>query len=119
MSKFKLEGKTAIVTGGAGGIGTHISMTYAEAGANEVINLAADPAHKKQLTRMRNALSVWIADTGDKGQFPRSESSLREVIERYLRTGSRDPSSIDKPGRIFRQRRFAKGGRIWLGYLRA
>jgi len=37
MSKFRIDGKTAIVTGGAGGIGTHIAMTYAEAGANVVI----------------------------------------------------------------------------------
>ncbi len=37
MSKLTLDGRTAIVTGGAGGIGTHIAATYAEAGANVVI----------------------------------------------------------------------------------
>lgn len=37
MSKFELHGKTAIVTGGAGGIGTCIAMAYAEAGANVVV----------------------------------------------------------------------------------
>ena len=37
MSKFRLENRVAIVTGGAGGIGTHIAMTYAKAGASVVI----------------------------------------------------------------------------------
>ena len=37
MSKFELHGKTAIVTGGAGGIGTCIAMEYARAGANVVV----------------------------------------------------------------------------------
>lgn len=37
MSKFKLKDKVAIVTGGAGGIGTAISMEYARAGAKVVI----------------------------------------------------------------------------------
>jgi NAD(P)-dependent dehydrogenase (short-subunit alcohol dehydrogenase family) len=37
MSKFGLEGKTAIVTGGAGGIGSCIALEYARAGANVVV----------------------------------------------------------------------------------
>ena len=37
MSKFELKDKVAVVTGGAGGIGTAISATYADAGAKVVI----------------------------------------------------------------------------------
>lgn len=37
MSVFNLQGKTAIVTGGAGGIGIHIAREYARAGAHVVI----------------------------------------------------------------------------------
>jgi len=37
MSRFTLEERVAIVTGGAGGIGTHIAMTYAKAGASVVV----------------------------------------------------------------------------------
>ena len=33
----ELQGKVAIVTGGAGGIGTHISKTFAAAGARVVV----------------------------------------------------------------------------------
>ncbi len=37
MSLFDLTGKTAIVTGGAGGIGVHIALGYARAGAKVVV----------------------------------------------------------------------------------
>lgn len=37
MSKFELRDKIAIVTGGAGGIGTCIALEYARAGANVVV----------------------------------------------------------------------------------
>jgi len=37
MSKFQLQDKIAIVTGGAGGIGTCIAVEYARAGANVVV----------------------------------------------------------------------------------
>ena len=37
MSDYELENKVAIVTGGAGGIGTHISLEYARAGAAVVV----------------------------------------------------------------------------------
>ena len=37
LDLFKLEGKTAIVTGGARGLGAQIAKGYVEAGANVVI----------------------------------------------------------------------------------
>ncbi|MCS7315262.1 MAG: sulfatase [Bryobacterales bacterium] len=37
---------------------------------HEVRNLAADPAHRKTLERMRSLLEEWIRRTGDQGQFP-------------------------------------------------
>ena len=37
MSRFSLEGKTAIITGGAGGIGREMVATFAGAGANVVV----------------------------------------------------------------------------------
>jgi len=50
---------------------------------DEVVNLAEDPAYKKQLAEMQDALAAWIDDTGDKGQHPRSKAAIREVTERY------------------------------------
>ena len=37
MSNFRLDGKTAIVTGAAGGLGKPMAMAYAAAGANVVV----------------------------------------------------------------------------------
>jgi 7-alpha-hydroxysteroid dehydrogenase len=37
LSRFSLEGRTAIITGGSGGIGRACAMTFARAGANVVI----------------------------------------------------------------------------------
>ena len=37
MSSFRLDGKTAIITGGAGGLGIAMVKQYAEAGANVVV----------------------------------------------------------------------------------
>lgn len=37
---------------------------------HEIKNLAADPAHRDALIRMRTALSVWMVETQDQGEFP-------------------------------------------------
>lgn len=50
---------------------------------DEVNNLAADPAYQKQLIKMRKALLYWIADTDDKGQYPRSSAAMREITDRF------------------------------------
>ena len=50
---------------------------------DEVNNLAADPAYKEQLTKMRKVLLYWIADTDDKGQYPRSAAAMQEITDRF------------------------------------
>ena len=50
---------------------------------DEVNNLAADPGYREQLTRMRKALLYWIADTDDKGQYPRSVAAMKEITDRF------------------------------------
>ena len=50
---------------------------------DEVNNLAADPAYEEQLTKMREALLYWIADTDDKAQYPRSQAAMDEILERF------------------------------------
>ena len=37
MNRFRLDGKTAVVTGGAGNIGSHGAAAFAEAGADIAI----------------------------------------------------------------------------------
>jgi N-sulfoglucosamine sulfohydrolase len=50
---------------------------------DEVVNLAGDPAHQAKLEEMRAALAWWIKDTDDKGQYPRSQAAMDEIIERF------------------------------------
>ena len=64
---------------------------------DELVNLAADPAHRKTLDDMRDALTGWIDATGDQAQKPRSAAAMREITERYPEDWLRGPE--------FRQRR--------------
>ena len=50
---------------------------------DEVVNLADKPEYKEQLTVMRKAMDDWIADTDDKGQYPRSQAAMDEITERF------------------------------------
>ena len=57
MSRFSLEGKTAIITGGAGGLGRSMVEAYADAGANVVI-----------ASRSRDKIEAEAAKINAKGQ---------------------------------------------------
>ena len=57
MSKFELQDKTAIVTGGAGAIGSCIAMEYARAGANIVV-ADRDQANFDKVTADTKALGT-------------------------------------------------------------
>ena len=58
---------------------------------DEVVNLANDPVHEEQLNTMRTQLEAWIADTDDKGQYPRSQAAWTEITERFPATWLRSP----------------------------
>jgi arylsulfatase A-like enzyme len=58
---------------------------------DEVVNLAADPAHKAKLDEMRAALTWWIEDTDDKGQYPRSQAAMDEITGRFPVNWLRSP----------------------------
>lgn len=51
---FRLQGKTAIITGGGRGLGEQIAEAYADAGANEVVLLMAEEV---QVFNKKNAHS--------------------------------------------------------------
>ncbi len=65
---------------------------------DEVVNLAADPAHQAQLLEMGAALAGWIENTDDKGQYPRSQAALDEVIGRYPVNWLRSPEFSNVEG---------------------
>ena len=58
---------------------------------DEVANLAGDPEYGAVLDEMRQALAGWIEDTDDKGQYPRSQAAMDEILERYPEDWLRSP----------------------------
>ncbi|MFB6135362.1 MAG: sulfatase [Halobacteriaceae archaeon] len=52
---------------------------------HETENLVHSPEreHREALGRLRNALHRWIAETGDRGEFPESEAALSAVLDRW------------------------------------
>ena len=51
---------------------------------HEITNLAADPAHRATLDRLRSVLDAWLVETDDQGRFP-------EPPEVVLRRGATRP----------------------------
>ena len=83
-SQKSLEGKTAIVTGGAGGLGTAFSLALANAGANVGVAFIGNPAPAQALVQQIQALGVKSitleADITDpaavKAMFTKADSKL-------------------------------------------
>jgi len=50
----------------------------------EINNLAADPKYKKTLADMRNTLTAWIKETGDKGQYEETEAVYDAEMQVYI-----------------------------------
>lgn len=61
---------------------------------DEVVNLAGNPKYEKQLLKMRGLLDAWIADTDDKGQYPRSEGAMSEILGRFPPEWLRSPEFL-------------------------
>ena len=58
---------------------------------HEVVNLADDPQHEAVLVEMRAQLADWIADTDDKGQYPRSAAAMKEITDRFPESWLKSP----------------------------
>lgn len=50
---------------------------------HETKNLANDPRYKDQLNLMRNRLSTWVEESGDRGQYPQTKEELQVVYEQW------------------------------------
>jgi hypothetical protein len=81
---FSLEGKTAIVTGGTGGLGLSMAVALAEAGADIVsIQIAGDPRAEMLVEGVKQCgrkLQVYEADVSD-------SPKLRETFQKIWSDG--------------------------------
>ena len=81
---FGLDGKTVVITGGAGAIGTAMSKTFLQAGANVIIwdrsQEQLDNAKEKLTDYTNGRLKVLISDTSEEKAV---EVSLQESIQYF------------------------------------
>jgi NAD(P)-dependent dehydrogenase (short-subunit alcohol dehydrogenase family) len=86
MDLFRLDGKTALVTGGGRGIGRFIAMGLAEAGANVVITSRKMANLEKTADEIAKACDVkTLAVAGDIAKEEDIDAILAAVKERFPR----------------------------------
>ncbi len=93
MAGRHLEGKTAIVTGGAGGIGSQICAIFAEQGARVLVadtgadvegRMGVDPTRVNAVVdAIRAAGGEAIASIGDIAEMDYAESVVKQAIETW------------------------------------
>ena len=90
---FDLTGKTAVITGGNGGIGLGFARAVAAAGADVSIwgtNLKKNAAAEKELQAINPSASALQCDVSNEEQV---EASMAAVIERYGRVDACFPNA--------------------------
>jgi 2-deoxy-D-gluconate 3-dehydrogenase len=71
LDSFKLNGKTAIVTGAARGLGQGMALALADAGANIVaVDILAAEDTKKQVEALGRKCITVVANLGDRASIP-------------------------------------------------
>lgn len=81
---MQLTGKTAIVTGGARGIGKSIAMTLAAAGANIVINYTRSSKEAEEVVEEAKKLGVSaLAVKADVSKNDEIENLVKEVLNQF------------------------------------
>jgi len=85
MSNFRLDGKTAIITGGAGGLGVARSKTYAEAGANVVVASRNVDNCRKVVAETEEAGGKGLAVAVDITDEEQVNRMVEETVDTYGR----------------------------------
>lgn len=81
---MQLTGKTAIVTGGARGIGKSIAMTLAAAGANIVINYTRSSKEAEEVVEEAKKIGVSaLAVKADVSKNDEIENLVKEVLNQF------------------------------------
>jgi A-factor type gamma-butyrolactone 1'-reductase (1S-forming) len=77
LDRFRLDGRTAIVTGIGPGVGEHVAKAYAEMGANVVCAARTAEKVERVAREIRNAGGHAVAVPTDVGQA----SELRRLVD--------------------------------------
>ena len=86
MITIDLTGKTALVTGGASGIGLATVEMFARAGATVAINhLPEDPRGEQEVKRLQKAGHPVVAAPGNVGRAGEAERMVAATVERLGR----------------------------------
>jgi 3-oxoacyl-[acyl-carrier protein] reductase/pteridine reductase len=81
---MKIEGKTALVTGGAHRVGKAITMALAGAGANVVVNYYSSDAAAQETVREAQALGVGgLAVQADIGNLEKARALVAAAVDRF------------------------------------
>jgi NAD(P)-dependent dehydrogenase (short-subunit alcohol dehydrogenase family) len=81
---MKLEGKTALVTGGAHRVGKAIALTLAQGGANLAINYHSSDAAAQETVREAEALGVGaLAVQADVGDMEQARGLVAAAADRF------------------------------------
>ena len=93
MASRHLEGKVAVVTGGAGGIGTHVSKIFAQQGAKVVVadtgadvegRMGVDPTRVNAVVDdIKSAGGEAVAAIGDIAEMDVAEGVVRQALDTY------------------------------------
>jgi NAD(P)-dependent dehydrogenase (short-subunit alcohol dehydrogenase family) len=81
---MKIEGKTALVTGGAHRVGKAVAMTLAQAGANLVVNYYSSDTAARQTVEAAQALGVGaLAVQADVGDLEQVRALVAAAADRF------------------------------------
>jgi 3-oxoacyl-[acyl-carrier protein] reductase/pteridine reductase len=81
---MRIEGKTALITGGAHRVGKAITMTLARSGANVVVNYYSSDAAAQETVREAQALGVGaLAVQADVGDMVQARALVAAAADRF------------------------------------
>jgi 3-oxoacyl-[acyl-carrier protein] reductase len=81
---MKLEGKNAVVTGGGRGVGRAISLAFAQAGANVVVNYAGNEKAANEVVEMIKKMGrKAVAVKGDVGQDADAQKIVETCVQNF------------------------------------